>query len=161
MAVRDTDKGWQRIKEDMRMLKGSYTKVGLPQDGRVGNPTSKGSGTPPVNDMSELVIIGAVHEYGSQRVPMRSFLRSTTDENRGQISQLKEKLITKIYAGAIKSREALSITGEFLTTKVKQKIVAIKIPPLSLATVKRKGSTNPLVDTGQLVQSIQHKEVIK
>ena len=164
MAVKDIDRGWRRIVEEMRQLSRSYTKVGLPENGNVAAPTNLGDalerGRAPVVEMSELVIIGAVHEYGSRRVPMRSFLRSATDENRVRIEQLKGTMVDKIYTDSASVRQALSVVGEFLTTKVKAKIVAIKTPPLSLATIRRKGSTNPLVDTGQLTQSIQHVEEI-
>ncbi|MCK4521418.1 MAG: hypothetical protein KAU20_02505 [Nanoarchaeota archaeon] len=161
MTVRDIDRGWDRIKREVKKLDGAYTKIGLPENAQVGQPQSIGSGHPPADQMSDLVVIGAVHEYGSKIVPERSFLRSTTDEQRVKIARLQDKALDKMYLGEINAKTAIGLLGEFMTTKVKQKIVALKFPPLAAITKKRKGSTNPLIDTGQMLQSIQHIEVMK
>lgn len=53
----------------------------------------------------------------------------------------------------------LRIAGAFLEGKVKEKITQSDPdwPPLKPETVKRKGSSRPLIDTGRLRDSITHK----
>lgn len=53
----------------------------------------------------------------------------------------------------------LRIAGAFLEGKIKEKITYSDPdwPPLKPETVKRKGSSKPLIDTGKLRNSITHK----
>jgi len=55
---------------------------------------------------------------------------------------------------------ALSEVGEWMTAKTKAKIRGLKSPPNAASTIKRKKSSNPLIDTGQMINSIQHVEHI-
>lgn len=53
----------------------------------------------------------------------------------------------------------LKLAGAFLEGKVKEKITHSdpSWPPLRPETIKRKGSSRPLIDTGRLRDSITHK----
>jgi len=159
LAVSDIDKGWRRIKKELRKLDKSFTKVGLPQEGAVASPQRKGSGKESFKEMSELVIVGASNEFGTKRIPERSFLRSATDENIRSVENVKDKEYSKLLSGTTTYKKALGRVGEFLTGKVKKKIRDLKMPVNAPTTIARKKSANPLVDTGQMVQSIQHIEV--
>jgi hypothetical protein len=152
--VKDIDKGWKRIKKDLKELDHSHTKIGIQQKSDTGN-----------RSLSDMVTIGAVHEFGAPRknVPMRSFMRTTLDEQRRNIASLQTKVHSSVVSGRISVRTGLAIIGEFVTTKIKKKITDIKFPPLKNPSRKRTGGgiANPLVDTGQLRASITHVEVIK
>jgi len=111
-------------------------KVGLPQ----------GSNDYP--DGTSVIMVGAVHEFGSSRVPERSFLRSTVIEKKRDYKALFRKLTFKIVKGDMDARTALGLIGLAVQTDVQDKITDIDSPPL----VYREG--NPLVDTGHLRQSI-------
>ena len=103
------------------------------------------------DDSEETVAsIGFKHEFGTEKVPERSFLRSTLHGSRKDILSLNKKLLKKIVNLSMKVPQALGILGSFVADKVSLKIVAIKSPPNSPATILAKGSSNPLVDTGQL-----------
>ena len=160
MPVLDRDLGWNRIKRDLKNLDGSYTKVGLPEKGSEGLPRRAGSGHDFL-DMSDLIIVGAANEFGTARTPERSFLRSTTDEQRPNISRVQKKVYEKIVTAEISVKNGLALLGEFLTGKVKNKIRTLKTPANKPSTIKRKKSSNPLIDTAQMLQSIQHEEVVK
>lgn len=160
MSVIDRDLGWKKIKEDLGNLNKSYTKVGLPEGGKVEPPIKIGSGGEPIIDMPEMVMVGAANEFGTKRIPERSYLRAATDEQREPINRLKEKVYEGILTTRYSVKEGLGLIGEFLTGKVRAKIVALKIPPNAPSTIRRKKSSNPLIDKGQLVQSIQHVEVL-
>jgi len=55
--------------------------------------------------------------------------------------------------------EILRIVGAFLEGQIKQTITRGRAewPPLSPETIKRKGSSKPLIDTGKLRNSVTHK----
>jgi len=57
--------------------------------------------------------------------------------------------------GQINAEKALERLGVFVTGLVRDKIRTISTPPNKPQTIRRKGSSNPLIDTGQARQSIQ------
>ena len=156
------DKGWNRIVAELKKAANSFTKVGLPQEGELKGGTRTGSGREPLVEFSQLVTVGAVHEFGapSRNIPERPFLRTSFDESKGQINLMIEKEYDRILRGSADVAQSLGRVGVFLKGKIQKKIVDIKSPPNAPKTIERKGSSNPLIDTGQLRQSIQHVEVI-
>jgi len=97
--------------------------------------------------------IGAIHEYGARGMPERSFMRSTLFEQRRKISSA----LFRVAKGNFKKKRTqngIKKIGEYLRGKIQAKIVALRTPPNALSTIQRKGSSNPLIDTGQLLQSI-------
>jgi len=98
--------------------------------------------------------VGNYNEFGTTRIPERSFMRSTIKEKRKEIVKLQEKLLRKIQSGDMNIDQALGLLGSFIAGEITQKIVDIKSPPNNPYTIKKKGSSNPLVDTGQLKNSI-------
>jgi len=111
-------------------------KVGLPQ----------GSNDYP--DGTSVIMVGAVHEFGSSKVPERSFLRSTVIEKKRDYKALFRKLTFKIIKGDMDTKTALGLIGLTVQTDVQDKIIDIDSPPLKY----REG--NPLFDTGHLIDSI-------
>ncbi|MEY0282148.1 hypothetical protein AB7W07_19665 [Providencia rettgeri] len=102
--------------------------------------------------------IAAAHEFGVLgHIPERSFLRSTLNENKDNASRLLAKeLKADIELGEFSDRP-FAIVGEKLAGEVKRKIQAGINPPLDPKTVKRKKSSKPLIDTGNLLQSITYE----
>jgi len=162
------DRGWNRIVRETMKADNAYTKVGLPQEGEVKEGTKEGSGRKPVTQMSELVVVGAVNEFGApnKNIPARPFIRTTYDENRSKINNLVVDEYEKIVDGSSNVKRSLALIGEWVQAKTQAKIRAIRTPPNAPSTQRRKGRSikkpvnNPLIDTGQMIQSIQHVEVI-
>lgn len=98
--------------------------------------------------------LAAIHEYGIG-VPMRSFIRSWA---RGPDPKpLLRRVAVALANGRIGKAQAQRLMGEILQASC-QKNVSDGIPPPNAAsTVKRKGSSKPLIDTGQLRGSITWK----
>ncbi len=109
--------------------------------------------------------IGLIHELGSRdgRVPERSYLRSTLTEHRtAELAELQRKLARAIVERGMAVRQALGILGESAVSWVKETIRSRKTtgpgPQANKpATIKRKGSDVPLVDTAQLINSISYE----
>lgn len=125
---------------------------------RVGVLASKGgAATHPGSNMT-LVEIAAVHEFGSPaaNIPERSFIRATFLIRRVNALATKIADITRaIMLGVIDVQKGIGMLGAWGASEVRNTITEIDIPPpLKAATVDRKGSSKPLVDTGQLLNSI-------
>ncbi len=89
-------------------------------------------------------------------MPERPYFRSTLHEKRKEIISLQKKLLRQIVKCEMKSEEALGLLGEFMADAIKQKMVALKSPPNAPITILIKGSSNPLIDTGQTRNSITY-----
>ena len=105
--------------------------------------------------------LAAIHEYGapSRNIPERSFVRAsiTLDQSKyGKflLGEVKSLLLLKTTPMKIKQ-----ILGMQAAADVQMYMVNGKFAPLKAKTIKRKGSSKPLIDTGQLRQSITYKVV--
>lgn len=101
--------------------------------------------------------IGFAHEFGTATLPERSFIRATIQKEKKAIVALQKKLMKQITAGEMKIEQALGLIGEFVADKIRQRIVSLKSPPNTPETIAKKGSSNPLIDTGQLKNSITYE----
>ena len=66
---------------------------------------------------------------------------------------MKPNRIASLLASATEILYGLGL-GEKVVADVQRKIVALKDPPNAPSTIAKKGSANPLIDTGRLRQSI-------
>lgn len=108
-------------------------------------------------DGTPVAMIAAVHEYGSpsQGIPERPFLRVAIQKNRTKYVRLNRINIVKMMRGQMQMEQALGLLGEMAKGDVVTEIKSGDFAPLKAATIKRKGSSRPLIDTGQMVQSMQ------
>ena len=95
------------------------------------------------------------------KIPERSFIRSTFDEQKSDIHGRIEKAKVQVVLGKLDKRDFLKQLGLLFQKKVVQKINSSKTwaEPNAPSTVAQKGSDHPLVDEGRLRQSITHKLV--
>ena len=107
----------------------------------------------------EILLIANVHEFGapSVNIPERSFIRAGFDEHHKDIEQTNDKLLDMYLEGNISARTYLNTLGEYCVGLIQKFIVDLKEPPNKPATIEAKGSSNPLVDTGRLIQSISYQ----
>ena len=99
--------------------------------------------------------IATFHEFGTQTVPQRSFVRGWFDERQPEIQQVLKQEIGAAMKGKRPLPQALERSALRLEGSVKDRIRQHIPPPLSPVTVKRKGSSTPLIDTGQLRNAIR------
>ena len=92
-------------------------------------------------------------------IPERSYLRAWFDENVDALQATMERLIGQVVEGKISGRAALETIGGYVATHVQAYMVDLKTPPNAPSTIARKGSSNPLIDTGQLKDAITWRVV--
>lgn len=155
--VVDRDKGYKRIRDNLRKLDKASTGDG--PGVFVGVRSDAGDD----EDGTPLTAIAAVNEFGSAdgHVPERSFLRSTVDANREAYVALLGKALDRAYSGGgspkATLKRLLGRLGAKAAGDVQKTITKLDSPPNAPATVAKKGSDNPLIDTGRLRQSIDWK----
>lgn len=165
----DKDMGMKEFLRQARMMEGkSYTKVGLPMEETPPSIPDKinAKGN---KSLKELVRIAAIHEWGAPNagIPERSFIRATVDKEKENINKLLKANIKAHEENflAMPFKNVLGQVGEYVTNSIQNAIRNRLQPELKDATVRRKtvgGKTGdvPLIDTGQLIQSITHVEKI-
>lgn len=151
--VEDKDLGLNRIIRTLNKdLDGVVVKVGVQAKDKA---VRRGKGGSIRNTDQPLAVIAAIHEFGLGDMPQRSFLRSAYDENLPMI----DKMIQRVANGAVfglGTNAALNQLGNVVQAMVQRKIVDGPFTPNSPATIKRKKSSRPLIDTGHLRQSIRY-----
>ena len=98
------------------------------------------------------------NEFGTSRgIPERPFFRNAMSENQPSYRSYLRSSARKILAGEQDMRRTLNRLGLLAQGHVKESIIALDAPPNSPATIKRKGSSNPLFDTGAMSQSVTYQ----
>lgn len=143
------------IKKNIEMLsKKPYVKIGV-LEGKAEEP-KKGEKTVTTGAVPTLVQVATFHEFGTKTIPQRSFLRGTINEFRSLFNQTTIQIHKKVMSGKMDPIKGLRILGEVIQSKVQERIRKGIEPAIKPATIDRKGSSTPLIDTGQLVNSIRY-----
>lgn len=95
------------------------------------------------------------HEFGIG-VPERSWLRAYVDAAQEEIRRDLSQAMAKVVAGEWDTERALEIVGMKHVAKIQERIRNGIEPPNSPVTIARKGSSVPLIDTGQFRSAITH-----
>lgn len=108
------------------------------------------------------VELGATHEFGGGNAPERSFLRATVDERVNAYRRFLGRIGRQYVDGKMTLARGLGLLGLKVVADVRKRITDGISPPLEDATKKRKevggkAGDTPLVDTGQLINSIAHR----
>lgn len=148
--VKVDDHVFRELRAKIANIAKAYVKVGVLE--------ANGSAEVDGGDGLTMAELAAIHEYGAPRagIPARSFIRNTFSDSEGA-AKLKAFMV-RTAKGLIQEKlevaQALNQLGAFAQSLIKKRIKEHIPPPLKPATVKRKGSSTPLVDTGQLINSI-------
>ncbi|MFC1012992.1 hypothetical protein ACFGW2_03805 [Pasteurella multocida] len=94
--------------------------------------------------------LAAVFEFGNDHIPERPFLRQTLNDNQEKYISMFVNLFKKGVEPE-KIYEQLALIAQ---ADVQENIVRGNWVPNNAKTIKRKGSSKPLIDTGRLRQSI-------
>lgn len=143
--VKGGDKIAKALNDINKMLeKGSTVEVGIPS-------------TAVYPDGTSVAMVGTVHEYGAPKagVPPRPFMRPTVTKN---AKDWPKMLALALKANNMDGKKALALMGEIITGQIRQSIIDVKSPKLKKATIKAKGGrTKPLIDTDQMLDSIDYE----
>ena len=94
---------------------------------------------------------GAINEFGTPNIPERPFLRTGVNDAIPEISKIAEARLGK--DGVDKTLNLIGLTAQ---NSVKNKIVSLRSPANAPSTIRAKGSSNPLVDTGGMLGAITY-----
>lgn len=104
--------------------------------------------------------LGYIHEHGAPaaNIPARPFLRPSVEDNHDALVKVLEnglkRALQTMRPGDVDV--AYERTGLVAVGFVQNYMSTGRFTPLKPATIRRKKSSQPLIDTGQLRQSVTH-----
>lgn len=135
-------------------------------------------------ESADILMIASVHEFGCSikvtdkmrgylhhigihlkadtleiKIPERSFIRAGYDENKVAIYTSAEDLLEKVVNLELSTDAFFNALGEYAVGLIQEYLTKLKDPPNHPATIANKKSSNPLIDTGQLRDSITYRVV--
>lgn len=144
----DTDRGWKKLAKQALGL-GTRTAIAVGVQGDNADADHGG----PTN-----VMVASVHEFGTDNIPERSFIRSAVDANHKKYDAEIARAVGGLFDGKGTLKGELMLIGEGARLDIINKIRSNIPPPLKEETIARKkGKTTALIDTGQLLNAISYE----
>jgi hypothetical protein len=101
----------------------------------------------------------SVHEHPG--IPQRSFIRAWFDENQDFIRETLRSQMLLVVAGKLTAEKAKDRIALVFEGSMKQRIARGIAPPLAASTIRRKGSSKPLIDKGQLRAAVRGRGALE
>jgi hypothetical protein len=144
------------VKDDDKELDELLMEIGISAHVQVGFFGSKAMQS---HEDSKLTVVevAAKHEFG-EGVPRRSMIVDWFDENERANEERLEKYGLAVLDGKVKVIKGMDVVGLVFTSEMRQRMHARIPPPLSEETLEKRkhGGDVPLIDTGQMVNSLSH-----
>lgn len=109
-------------------------------------------------DGTSVLLVAAANNFGapSRGIPARDFMDKGAVSALEKTGPIAEALIPALNAGKITMDQVLAKLGPVAVAAFQQAIIDFDEPPNAPSTIAAKGSSNPLVDTGLLNQTLTH-----
>ena len=116
---------------------------------RVGFPASK--------TQQDIVNKAVWLEFGTITSPARPMISNTMDANRGKYLDALRVSAPKILSGKTPIGQVAAKLGVLFENDIKQEMVDMTEPANAPSTIKKKGSSNPTIDTSETKNSVTHE----
>jgi hypothetical protein len=109
-------------------------------------------------DGTDVAFVAAIHEFGAPaaNIPARPFIMPTVAEQKDKWTNTIAKSIPKVVMNQMTAFDVLDLVGMQAAADIQTKISTIYSPALSPITIRRKGSSKPLIDTGLMMASVRN-----
>lgn len=120
----------------------------------LGSPKKVEAGFPSGSD-SEIVNIVIWNHYGTSRgIPARPFILLAMKKNEARYRNFIKDQAFSILRGETTQEQVLNRLGAIVASDIQQSITDLKTPPNAPSTIRAKGSSNPLIDTGRMRSAV-------
>jgi len=106
-----------------------------------------------------IVDYATYNEFGTEHIPSRPFMSKTAEDKGEETKKYTEFLIGKMIDGYMDDTTLLQNLGAQYQTFIQQTIRAAKkwAAPNAAGTIRRKGSSSPLIDTARMLGTIRYE----
>jgi hypothetical protein len=112
----------------------------------------------------EVAKIAILNEFGTRTAPERPAFRNVMRANRSKYLQAMRAGVRAVIAAAVRGGDVaamkhsvLARLGAMAEGDLKAGVTSLDSPPNAPSTIRKKGSSKPLVDTGRLRASVTHE----
>ena len=98
----------------------------------------------------------AINEYGTSKIPQRPFMRTAVSRHGKSWGEKSAKAVQSVMKGMPIS-QATELVGMQMKADISSTLTNGPWTPNSAVTIAKKGSSRPLIDTGELRASITYK----
>lgn len=152
MTVRDTDHGYNALVDRLFKFAKPRIEVGIlagagADEAKTGEAVGEGLTLLEAAIFNEF---GTTDAEGNIHVPARSFIRAWFDENEAALRQELTGLMRDVVAGKRTKEQILQMLAVRCVGEIQQRIADGLDPENRHSTVEKKGSSTPLIATGQL-----------
>lgn len=111
---------------------------------------------PPEGEIN-MATLGAIQEFGNDHIPERPWLQPGFESGLQDYEEIMAEGIDATVTEGEDITRSLNQVGVFATGKVQEYMTNLKTPANKPATIKKKGSSNPLIDEGLMRSSVNYK----
>lgn len=132
----------KKLKKELEQLKKLQVRIGFQR------------GKKKHDDETDMCDVALFNELGTSKSPSRPFLRQSVDDNSDKINALCKSIMKNVSNGSCTAEEAYKKAGVYIKGLVQEQIKNGEFEANKPSTIKKKGSDKPLIDTGQMRQSV-------
>ncbi len=101
-------------------------------------------------------MIAAIQNYGAPRagIPARPFFSNMIRDKK---AEWPKGIAIQLRANGYDVPRTLDRVGHAIAGQLRESIIKTNSPPLAPSTIRRKGHSKPLVDTGHMLNSVDHE----
>jgi len=143
MAVTDVDLGYRVIIDNLCKLDGTVS---------VGYFSDSGAYKSGIT----VAEVAAKNEFGTSRIPARPFMRQTIEAHTGDWGDLAEGVERRVADG-MSVAQGLELIGNQAKGHMQEMIGTGNFTPNAPSTIARKGSSQPLIDSGNMRERVSFK----
>ena len=172
VEVEDIDHGWKKLMKEIKKLDKSYTAVGW--FGHGGDPSNDVAARAAIlNTGATIRVTKKMRGYLSAvlgihlkksthviRLPARPFVKKTASLFKRKLADRMKIEYNNMLGGKQNAKKTLARIGEWYVGKTKYVMTHVSFTANSSATVRKKGSSRPLIDSGETRSSTTHREVM-
>jgi hypothetical protein len=147
---------YKALKKRLEQISRKRVVAGFPK-GKLNNPHYE----PEDGKPGPSIIDVAIWNNFGIGVPRREFMNPASQEWQKYFQQMVEASSQEIANGEIDIDNFLNLMGQAGAEFISEAIVKLRRPPNALATIERKKSSNPLVDSGDLSKAPVYEIRIK
>jgi hypothetical protein len=157
MVEKDTDPGFKNLIKSFKIINNIEIKAGHFEKNGKSSVRKEGK--------ADNVLLAIVHNVGSpsKNIPARPFTAPAFDKNINKTNNLLDKTINSFLDKRnYQSLERnLNLLGKTMQQDIQQEIRDLKEPSLKPLTIKRKGSSKLLIDTGEMLNATDYQVEMK
>lgn len=150
LGLKHKNPGWEKnLLAKLKKQTGKEVAVGFPAG-------KEGIHNPHYKNGASILEVAVYNNFGTDTTPRRPFMEKATQAMKEPVGKLLGKRLTGAVSRGTDPETVLGEAGQLAAGIIKETITDLDSPPNAPATIAKKKSSNPLIDTGAMRQHVTH-----